>query len=134
MAENKLLTVIVPVYNGEKYIEETVQSILASDYRQIELLLLDDGSTDGSGQICERLAQKDARIRYLRQKNEGIVATRNWGIELAKGAYICFCDQDDIVSQRMYAVLMEKMQAADAQIAMCSTGRLIEYINHDSYK
>ena len=126
MAENKLLTVIVPVYNGEKYIEETVQSILASDYRQIELLLLDDGSTDGSGQICERLAQKDARIRYLRQKNRGIVAARNRGIELAQGAYLCFCDQDDIVSECMYAVLMEKVQAADAQIAMCSTGRLID--------
>ena len=126
MAEDKLLTVIVPVYNGEKYIEETVQSILASDYRQIELLLLDDGSTDGSGQICERLAQRDARVRYVRQENRGIVAARNRGIELAQGAYLCFCDQDDIVSECMYAVLMEKVQAADAQIAMCSTGRIID--------
>ena len=126
MTENKLLTVIVPVYNGEKYIEETAESILASDYRQIELILLDDGSTDGSGQICELLAGKDARVRYVRQENRGIVAARNRGIELAKGAYICFCDQDDIVSERMYAVLMEKIQADDAQSPMCSRGRLIE--------
>lgn len=126
MTENKLLTVIVPVYNGEKYIEETAESILASDYRQIELILLDDGSTDDSRAICEQIARGDARVRYVRQENKGIVATRNRGIELAKGAYLCFCDQDDIVSERMYAVLMEKIQADDAQIAMCSAGRLID--------
>lgn len=126
MTEDKLLTVIVPVFNGEKYIEETVRSILASDYRWIELLLLDDGSTDGSGKICEQLAGKDARVRYVRQENKGIVAARNRGIEFARGAYICFCDQDDIVSEHMYAVLMEKVQAVDAQIAMCSTGRIID--------
>lgn len=126
MAEEQLLTVIVPVYNGEKYIEETAESVLASDYRHIELLLLDDGSTDGSGEICERIAAKDARVRYIWQKNQGIVAARNRGITLAKGAYVCFCDQDDIVSREMYAVLMDKIQADNAQIAMCSTGRIID--------
>lgn len=126
MADNKLLTVIVPVYNGEIYIEETVKTILASDYRNIELILLDDGSTDDSAGICEQLAGKDERVRYIRQENQGIVAARNHGIALARGEYICFCDQDDIVSERMYAVLLDKIQTEDAQIAMCSTGRIMD--------
>lgn len=123
--ENNMLSVIVPVFNGEKYIEETVDSILASSYSNIEVILLDDGSTDNSRQICEQFAGRDARVRYIYQKNHGIVAARNRGMELSQGEYICFCDQDDIVEPDMYSILMEKITLNSAQIGMCSTGRLI---------
>lgn len=123
--ENNMLSVIVPVFNGEKYIEETVDSILASSYSHMEVILLDDGSTDNSRQICEQFAGRDARVRYIYQKNQGIVAARNRGMELSSGEYICFCDQDDIVEPDMYSTLMQKITVNSAQIGMCSTGRLI---------
>lgn len=121
-----LLSVIVPVYNGQDYIESTIASILCSEYESIELLLIDDGSTDESSRICADYAKKDARIRYVRTENGGIVAARNTGLKLAQGEYVCFGDQDDVVEASAYADMMARVLQEKAQIVICSTGRLID--------
>lgn len=120
-----LLTVVIPVYNGGDYIKNTTKNILHSDYPQIELLLVDDGSVDETPFLCKELAETEPRIRYLRQENNGIAAARNKGLRFAKGEYICFCDQDDYVEPFMYSELISHMQKESAPMGMCSTGRLI---------
>lgn len=120
-----LLSVIVPIYNGEKYLEATIQCILNASYKEIELLLIDDGSIDGSAELCARYMEKEKRIRYIYQDNGGIVSARNRGLSEAVGEYICFCDQDDIVEPLMYERLIERMLACMAEIGICGTGRLI---------
>lgn len=123
---NPLLTVVVPVYNGEKFIGKTIECILQAEYKELELLLVDDGSTDESGHICQSYQKKDKRIRYVRTENGGIVAARNKGFQLATGEYICFCDQDDVVEPFMYREILEKMLSEAAQIGMCSTGKVTD--------
>ena len=88
--DNELITIVVPVYNVERYVEQCVQSVLNQTYRNLQILLVDDGSTDSSGEICDRLATQDSRIQVIHQKNAGLSAARNVGIELAKGEYINF--------------------------------------------
>ena len=96
------ITVIIPVYNGERYLRDTIEAVLRAVYNKLEVLLIDDGSTDSSSQICKEFAENDRRVVYIRQENGGIVAARNKGLELAKGEYICFCDQDDLTEPQMY--------------------------------
>ncbi len=126
MVMNPLLTVVVPVYNGEKYIKKTIECILKSEYRELELLLIDDGSTDGSSSICQSCQMQDKRIRYVKTENQGIVRARNKGLELAEGEYVCFCDQDDFVEAFMYKEILAKILAESAQIGMCSTGKVLD--------
>lgn len=124
--ELPLLTIVVPVYNGKDYVRDTVKNILKADYPQIELLLVDDGSTDESPIICKGLMEADGRIRYIRQENSGIAAARNKGLNMAAGEYICFCDQDDFVEPFMYSKVLGHMIKEAAPMGMCSTGRLID--------
>ena len=120
------MTVVVPVYNGRNYIKNTVECILNSEYSNLELLMVDDGSVDESGSICQSYQKKDKRVRYVRTKNLGIVEARNKGLMLATGEYVCFCDQDDVVEPFMYREVVEKMLCESAQIGMCSTGKMID--------
>ena len=90
-----LISVIVPVYNVEAYLEKCVNSILHQTYENIEVILIDDGSTDNSGAICDALAADDSRIKVLHKSNGGVSSARNLGISVASGAYICFVDSDD---------------------------------------
>ena len=90
-----LITVIIPVFNGSIFLEETVRSVLSQDYGHFELLIINDGSTDQSGQIAEEWAQRDDRIRVIHQANAGVAAARNRGIEMARGEYCAFIDADD---------------------------------------
>ena len=92
------VSVIVPVYNNEKYVETCIRSICQQTYQNLEILVINDGSTDGSRQILERMAEKDKRIRLTHQENAGVSAARNKGIELADGEYLTFVDGDDYVS------------------------------------
>lgn len=92
---NPQISVIVPVYNGERYLYECIDSILNQSFTDFELILVDDGSKDGSGQICDNYAKKDQRVRVIHKQNEGINATRKRGVQEAKGIWICFCDNDD---------------------------------------
>lgn len=93
-----LISIIVPIYNVEYYLEECVDSLLNQSYRNLEILLVDDGSTDNSGQLCENLKNKDSRISVYHKINGGLSDARNYGIEISRGTYICFVDSDDIVS------------------------------------
>lgn len=90
-----LVSIIVPVYNVERYIDKCINSILEQTYPHIELLLIDDGSPDKSGAICDRYAQKDNRVRVFHKQNAGVSAARNTGINHAKGEFITFVDSDD---------------------------------------
>lgn len=92
---NPQISVIVPVYNGERYLHECIESILNQSFTDFELILVDDGSLDKSGQICDEYAKKDQRIRVIHKNNEGINATRRRGVQESKGGWICFCDNDD---------------------------------------
>ena len=107
MNENPKITVIVPVYNTEKYLRRCVDSILAQTFTDFELLLVNDGSTDGSGAICDEYAQKDSRVRVFHKENGGVSSARNIGIDNAQGDWITFIDSDDRIEQRHLYLLYE---------------------------
>ena len=92
-----MISIIVPVYNVRPYLEQCVRSIIAQTYHDWECILVDDGSTDGSGELCDELAVGDERLKVIHQKNQGVSVARNHGIEICKGEYICFIDSDDWV-------------------------------------
>ena len=98
MKNNPVVSVIIPVYNVEKYLEECIDSVLAQTYQNIEIILVDDGSTDSSGLICDRYAEKNTNISVIHQKNSGLSAARNSGLNKANGDYIYFLDSDDYIS------------------------------------
>lgn len=100
------LSVIVPVYNTEKYLRECIDSILAQTFTDFELILVDDGSTDGSGAICDEYAAKDPRIQVIHQQNGGAAVARRSGVRIAQGEYITFVDSDDWIDKDMYRVML----------------------------
>lgn len=114
------LTVIVPVYKVELYIRRCIDSILKQEYVDFELILVDDGSPDKSGEICDEYAIKDCRIKVIHQKNGGLSAARNSGIDIAKGEYITFIDSDDYIHPKMFSTMIYNMEKFDAQISICS--------------
>lgn len=106
--ENKFadkISIIVPLYNVEKYLDNAIRHLLNQTYTNLEIILVDDGSTDSSGQMCDEYAAQDSRIRVIHKKNGGTSSARNCGIEAATGDYIGFLDADDYVSETMYEVL-----------------------------
>ena len=112
------ISVIVPVYNAEKYLDECIQSVLNQTYPDIELILVDDGSPDKSGEICDRYAKEDDRINVFHQKNSGVCAARNCGIELSSGEYFTFLDSDDTLSKYALEVLFKDIAENDADMAI----------------
>ena len=118
VVDKPLISVIVPVYNTEKYLYRCVESICNQTYRNLEIILVDDGSTDGSGAICDQLSGEDDRIRVIHKENEGASAARNTGLDLAKGEYIGLVDSDDYISTDMYEKLFELLQGAKAEMAV----------------
>lgn len=117
------LSVIIPVYNVAAYLPTTIESVLAQSFRDFELLLVDNGSTDGSGDICDRYARSDNRIKVIHQENAGVSVARNTGVEEAKGEYIGFTDSDDIIEKDMYEILISLAQRYDADIVQCQHDR-----------
>lgn len=107
------ISIIIPVYNVEKYISECIESILKQTYNNFELLLINDGSTDTSGNICDKYAELDKRIRVFHKKNEGVGIARNLGIEHARGEWICFIDSDDWISSDYFETIMNDINIAD---------------------
>lgn len=114
-----MISIIVPVYNVEKYVERCVESILAQSYREFELLLVDDGSTDQSGAICERLRAKDKRVRVIHQTNRGLSAARNRGLAEATGEYITYIDSDDYVDVSYLETLYQNAIQYQADVSVC---------------
>ncbi len=110
------ISVIMPVYNSEKYLRQCADSILSQDFDSFELLLIDDGSTDGSAAICDSLAQQDSRVRVYHKANGGICHSRNFGLEQARGEYIAFSDHDDMVEPGFLRDNYEAAKRANADI------------------
>ena len=120
------ISVIVPVYNVEQYLERCVDSIINQTYKNLEIILVNDGSTDNSGQLCDELAKKDDRIRVIHKKNGGVSEARNLGIRESNGKYITFIDSDDVVSVKMVEELYFNLLGNDADI---SIGNVIHNYN-----
>lgn len=114
-----LISIIVPVYNVEKYLKRCLNSILAQTYSNIEILLIDDGSTDQSGQICDDFAKLDSRIHVLHKVNGGVSTARNLGIKQAKGEYVTFVDSDDYVDEDLISYLYGLIQYANTKMSVC---------------
>ena len=119
MEKNILVSVIVPVYNVEKFLPQCIDSLLAQTHPDLEIILVDDGSKDSSGSICDAYAQQDSRVTVLHQENRGQAAARNLGIREAKGEYIGFVDSDDFVESNMYESMLRAALQHDAQIVSC---------------
>lgn len=119
-----LISVIVPVYNTKEYLPRCVSSICAQTYRCLEILLVDDGSTDGSGELCEVLALKDPRIRVIHKENGGSSSARNEGIVAAEGKYLGFVDSDDYLEPQMYEKLLDAINTYDLQIAQAGRNEI----------
>jgi len=121
MEKNMELTVVVPIYNGADTIAVTLPLLVEQLQSGMELLLIDDGSKDESGMICEKIAESNRAVRYLRQQNTGVAGARNRGIREAWGEYVCFFDQDDYAQLKVYSGLLERMARFGAVMGMCST-------------
>ncbi len=116
MEQTPLISVIVPVYNIKEYLPRCVASILNQTYQNLELILVDDGSTDGTGALCDELAAQDGRVRVFHKENGGSSSARNLGISQAKGEYLGFVDSDDYISPGMYERLVQGLLNSGAQI------------------
>lgn len=118
MAEDrKLVSIIVPVYNAQEYLSYCIKSLIAQSYQQLEIILVDDGSTDDSGKICDTYANQDSRIRVLHQKNSGISGAQNAGLDAATGDYIAFADNDDILDTHNIEYLVHALETTDADMS-----------------
>lgn len=117
---NALISVIIPLYNAEDYLERCVDSVLEQTYNNIEVILVDDGSTDGSGEICDSYAAEDDRVRVLHQENGKQAAARNAGIREAKGDYITFSDSDDEMHPEKLEKMYNMLTETDADVVVCS--------------
>ena len=115
-----LISVIVPVYNADKYLKKCLDSIINQTYRNLEIILIDDGSTDNSGKICNEYTKKDGRIIVAHLDNCGVSSARNYGLEIAKGEYIGFVDSDDYISEKMFEILFNVIQNDGSDMACCN--------------
>lgn len=115
-----LVSIIVPVYNVEKYLRECVDSILAQTYRNLEVLLIDDGSPDRSGAICDEYAAADPRVRVIHQANAGAATARNTGLNIAAGELISFIDSDDFIAENMIEIMADHMRREQADLVICN--------------
>ena len=113
------ISIVVPIYNVEKYLRKCIESILKQTYYNLEIILVDDGSTDSSGEICDEYKNKDSRIIVIHQKNKGMSSARNSGIKCATGKYIGFIDSDDYIEKDMYEILLKNIIDYSADIAIC---------------
>lgn len=120
MNEQALISVIVPVYNVARYLDKCIDSIVKQTYENLEIILVDDGSTDQSGSLCDKWAKKDARIKVIHKENGGLSDARNVGVRHALGAYIGFVDSDDFIHPKMYELLYNAITLHHAEMAICN--------------
>ena len=115
---NPVVSVVLPIYNVEKYLDRCVESVLGQTYQNLEILLVDDGATDSSPQKCDQWALKDSRIKVIHKKNAGLGMARNTGIEYATGAYICFFDSDDYIAPDTVELALNLAQKEQAEVVI----------------
>lgn len=139
--KESLISIIVPIYNSENDLEQCIESIVNQTYDNLEIILVNDGSTDKSLEICRRWEKKDKRIIVIDKTNGGLASSRNAGLEKASGEYIGFVDHDDYIDSKMYEIMMNDMRNNNADIVMCSSYGLYEngdlersYAGYDSFK
>ena len=120
-----IVSVIVPIYRVEKYLRQCIDSIVSQSYMELEIILVDDGSPDNCGQICDEYAKKDSRIKVIRQANGGLSAARNAGLEIATGDYISFIDSDDYIDENLYKDIMNIFCKQNVDIVKFTSRRVI---------
>lgn len=117
---NDLVSIIIPIYNCENYIARCINSIINQKYKNIEIILVDDGSKDGSYEICKKFAEKDSRIKLFHKENGGVSSARNLGVNNATGKYVCFADGDDTIESNMIYDMNEKLIINNANMVICN--------------
>ena len=128
--ETALISVIVPVYNVAQYLEKSIASIQQQTYKNLEIILVDDGATDESGRLCEQIAEQDERVLVYHKENEGLSQARNDGLKQAHGDYVIFIDSDDYIHSEMIASLYQQLVKEDADVSSC--GVMNVYANSES--
>jgi len=118
MKKKSIISIIVPIYNVDKYLNKCIESILNQTYTNLEIILIDDGSTDDSGKICDEYAEKDDRIIVIHKENGGVSSARNEGLKIATGKYLCFVDSDDEVKKEYIETLVNLISKNNIDIAM----------------
>lgn len=124
--KNSLISIIIPVYNVEKYLDKCLKSIINQTYTNLEIILIDDGSKDKSGSICDKFEKEDNRIKVIHTENCGVSHARNTGLELMKGEYYIFIDSDDYIKNNMIENLYNKMVEYDVDISICNVVQVNE--------
>lgn len=119
------ISIIIPVYNVEKYLKMCLDSVINQTYQNLEIILINDGSTDNSGKICEEYKRADSRIILIHKENEGLSMARNTGLDIASGEYISFVDSDDYISRNMVETLYNRLLETQSDMAVCS----IQYVD-----
>lgn len=119
MEDDKIISIIIPVYNVEEYLEQCLDSIQSQTYKNLEVILVNDGSTDGSKEICERYCERDIRFRLMNQTNQGQSVARNRGMQESTGEFITFVDSDDVIKEDMLEQLMKQMTSENIDIVEC---------------
>ena len=122
---SQTISIVIPVYNVEKYLPECLDSVVNQTYTNLQIILVDDGSTDNSGKICDEYAEKDSRITVIHQENQGAGAAKNTGLELIKGDYFSIIDSDDYLEQNYYEKLVCFLQKYKADITQCNFYNLL---------
>lgn len=130
---DSLISVIVPIYNVEKYLDRCVDSIINQTYKNLEIILVDDGSPDNCPKMCDDYAEKDSRIKVVHKENGGLSDARNVGMEVATGEYVSFIDSDDYVSLDFYETLLETIVDNDSDIVECGVVKFYENEKFDKY-
>lgn len=135
---NDLISVIVPVYNVEDYLDRCIDSIIKQTYKNIEIIIVDDGSTDKSKNICEKYKKKDKRIKLYKTTNKGSSYARNYAIKKSKGKYLAFVDSDDYIENNMIEILYNNLIKEKADISCCTfyevyKNKIIKKINNENY-
>lgn len=121
-----MISIIIPVYNVEQYLDKCLQSVIHQTYQDIEIILVDDGSSDNSGILCDKWQEKDSRIKVIHKSNGGVSNARNVAIEQANGEYLMFIDSDDIVSDDLCKVLFEMLKNNNADISICNATHIFD--------
>ena len=117
---DNVISVIIPVYNVQTYLPECLDSVISQDYRDLEIILIDDGSKDDSGKICDAYAARDSRIKVIHQPNGGAGAAKNAGLRAATGEYLAFLDSDDMLEPGAYSYMMSVLKKCNADVVQCS--------------